>query len=137
MKLEDRWFIYSILGGMCITMLFTLIPVWQLVIIPGIISGFLNKSMRRSVLSGTISVSLSWIIYILVGIISRNVYLILNQFGALIFGEGFGWLLLLIIIIFSAIFGALGGGIGNGLLSLKNFYFERRSANTSEVKLNK
>ncbi len=137
MRIEDKWFISSVLIGMCATMLLTLVPIWQLVIIPGIISGFLNKSMKRSILSGTLGVSLSWMIYILSGLVSRNVYLILDQFGALIFGEGFGWLLLLIIIILSAIFGALGGGIGNALLSLKNLYFERRPTNNTEVKLKK
>jgi len=136
-RIEDKWFISSVLIGMCATMLLTLVPIWQLVIIPGIVSGFLNKSMKRSILSGTLGVSLSWMIYILSGLVSRNVYLILDQFGALIFGEGFGWLLLLIIIILSAIFGALGGGIGNALLSLKNLYFERRPTNNPEVKLKK
>jgi len=136
-RIEDKWFISSVLIGMCATMLLTLAPIWQLVIIPGIISGFLNKSMKRSILSGTLGVSLSWMIYILSGLVSRNVYLILDQFGALIFGEGFGWLLLLIIIILSAIFGALGGGIGNALLSLKNLYFKRRPTNNTEVKLKK
>jgi hypothetical protein len=137
MKLEDRWFIYSILAGICITMLFTLIPIWQLVIIPAIIAGFLNKSMKQAVLGGILSVSLSWIIYIVVGLVSRNVYSMLDQFGALMFGEDFGWLILLIIIILSVIFGALGGGIGNSLLSLKDLYFARHSPKNSEINATK
>jgi hypothetical protein len=108
-------------------MLITLIPVWQLVIIPGIIAGFLNKTMKYSILSGAIGVATAWLIYILFGIITRNVLIILDQFGALILGDGFGWLLLLLIMLFSVIFGALGGGIGNGLLNLKDFYFEKNS----------
>ena len=126
METEYRNLIFSITVCICVAMVITLIPVWQLVIIPGIIAGFLNKSMKLSVLSGAIGVSVAWIIYILFGVITRNVLAILDQFGALIIGGGIGWVFLILIIIFAVIFGALGGGIGNGLLNLKEIYFERK-----------
>lgn len=126
MEIENRNFFISIIIAICITMILTTIPVWQLVIIPGIIAGFFNKSMKRAVLSGLFGVLLAWLIYIIYGLIVRNVYTILDQFGSLIMGSGFGWLLLILIILFGAIFGALGGGLGNGLLFLYKFYIEKQ-----------
>jgi len=46
METENRKFYISLLVVLCLTMLLTLIPVWQLVIIPGIIAGMLNKSFK-------------------------------------------------------------------------------------------
>ncbi|MBA7500512.1 hypothetical protein ES703_46503 [subsurface metagenome] len=134
MEIERRTFFISVVVVLCLTMLLTLVPVWQLVIIPGIIAGMLNKSLKYGVLSGIIGVTLSWGIYVLVGLITRNVYIILDQFGALIFGEGFGWLILILIILLAAIFGALGGGIGNGFMTLINAYLEKHPYRDSKTK---
>ena len=125
LKLEHKYFLLSIVVCICITMVITLSPIWQLVIIPAIIAGFMNKKLRYSVLSGMIGVTLSWILYILFGLVTRNVLTILDQLGSLFLGENLGWVLLVLIILFSAIFGALGGGIGNGLLNLKNNILSR------------
>ena len=133
MEIERRIFIISIVVVLCLTMLLTLVPVWQLVIIPGIIAGMVNKSLKYGVLSGFIGVTLSWGIYVLVGLITRNAYIILDQFGAIIFGEGFGWLILTLIILFAAIFGAMGGGIGNGFMTLINAYIEKRPYRDSKT----
>lgn len=129
MKNEDRHFILSLIITISLTMIFTMIPLWQLVIIPGIIAGLFNKSMKRAILSGMLGVLVSWSIYIIYGLITRNVYSLLDQFGALIITEGYGWLLLILIFLFGAIFGALGGGIGNGLLIIIKFYYENSSRN--------
>lgn len=132
MELEKRNFYISIIIALCLTMILTTIPVWQLVIIPGIITGLFNKSMKRAVVSGLIGVLLGWSIYIIHGLITRNTYTILDQFGSLMIGSGFGWLLLILIILFGAIFGALGGGIGNGLLVVYKFYFEKKTTRNEE-----
>jgi len=125
MEIERRTFFISVVVVLCLTMLLTLVPVWPLVVIPGIIAGMLNKSLKHGVLSGFIGVTLSWGIYVLVGVITRNAYIILDQFGALIFGEGFGWLILILIILLAALFGAMGGGIGNGFMTLIKAYLEK------------
>ncbi|MBY9002756.1 MAG: hypothetical protein KGD73_02185 [Candidatus Lokiarchaeota archaeon] len=125
MEIERRTFFISVIVVLCLTMLLTLGPMWQLVIIPGIIAGMLNKSLKYGVLSGFIGVTLSWGIYVLVGVITRNASIMLDQIGALIFGEGFGWLILILIIFLAAIFGIMGGGIGNGLMTLINSYLEK------------
>ena len=124
MKIENKKFYISIVVVLCLTMLLTLIPVWQLVIIPGIIAGMLNKSLKRGILSGFSGVILSWGIYILVGVFTRNVYFLLDQFGELIFGGDSGWIFLILIILLAAIFGAIGGGIGNGLMAVIKAYLE-------------
>lgn len=134
MEIERRTFFISVVVVLCLTMLLTLVPVWQLVIIPGIIAGMLNKSLKYGVLSGLIGVTLSWGIYVLVGVITRNAYIILDQFGALIFGEGFGWLILTLIILLAAIFGAMGAGIGNGFMNLINAYLEKHPYRDSKTK---
>ncbi|MHA1669678.1 MAG: hypothetical protein ACTSV5_03770 [Promethearchaeota archaeon] len=140
MEIERKTFFISVIVVLCLTMLLTLIPIWQLIIIPGIIAGMLNKSLKNGILSGFIGVTLSWGFYILMGVITRNVYIILDQFGALIIGEGFGWLILILIISIAAVFGVMGAGIGNGLMNLINAYLEKhphRNSNNQSIKKKK
>jgi len=134
MKIENRKFYISLIIVLCLTIVLTLIPVWQLVIIPGIIAGMLNKSLKRGILSGFSGVTLSWGIYIIVGLFTRNVYFLLDQFGELIFGGGSGWIFLMLIMLLAAIFGAIGGGIGNGIMALINIYFEKHPYRDSKTK---
>jgi len=134
METENRKFYISVLVVLCLTMLLTLIPVWQLVIIPGIIAGMLNKSLKRGILSGFSGVTLSWGIYVIVGVFTRNVYLMLDQLGELIFGGDSGWIFLILIILLAAIFGAIGGGIGNGLMAVITVYYEKHPSRDSKTK---
>ena len=91
---------------------FSVLPVWQLIIIPGIIAGLLNKSMRRAVLAGGIGTFLAWSLYMISGLILKNVYLLFDQFGAIIIAPGLGWLLITIAFLMSFVFGVLGGALG-------------------------
>ena len=134
METENKKFYISIIVVLCLTMLLTLIPVWQLVIIPGIIAGMLNKSLKRGILSGFSGVTLSWGIYVIVGVFTRNVYLMLDQLGELIFGGDSGWIFLILIILLAAIFGAIGGGIGNGLMAVITAYLEKHPSRDSKTK---
>jgi hypothetical protein len=134
MEIENRTFYISIISVSCITMLLTLIPVWQLVIIPGIIAGMLNKSLKRGILSGFCGVTLSWGIYVIVGLATRNVYLLLDQFGELIFGGDSGWIFLILVILLAAIFGAIGGGIGNGLMAVIKIYLDKHPSRDLKTK---
>ncbi len=134
METENKKFYISIIVVLCLTMLLTLIPVWQLVIIPGIIAGMLNKSLKRGILSGFSGVTLSWGIYVIVGVFTRNVYLMLDQLGELIFGSGSGWIFLILIMLLAAIFGAIGGGIGNGLMAVIKAYLEKHPSRDSKTK---
>ena len=134
MEIENRTFYISIISVSCLTMLLTIIPVWQLVIIPGIIAGMLNKSLKRGILSGFCGVSLSWGIYVIVGLATRNVYLLLDQFGELIFGGDSGWIFLILVILLAAIFGAIGGGIGNGLMAVIKIYLDKHPSRDLKTK---
>lgn len=134
MEIENRKFYISIIVVSCLTMLLTLIPVWQLVIIPGIIAGMLNKSLKRGILSGFCGVTLSWGIYVIVGLFTRNVYFLLDQFGELIFGGDSGWIFLILVILLAAIFGVIGGGIGNGLMAVIKIYLDKHPSRDLKTK---
>lgn len=134
MEIENRKFYISLIVVSCLTMLLTLIPVWQLVIIPGIIAGMLNKSLKRGILNGFCGVTLSWGIYVIIGLFTRNVYFLLDQFGELIFGGDSGWIFLILVILLAAIFGAIGGGIGNGLMALIKIYIDKHPSRDLKTK---
>jgi hypothetical protein len=131
-KIENKYkyFIYTTIGALCLTMLFTLIPVWQLIVIPGIIAGFFNKQLRYAVLSGLAGVTISWLIYMIMSLVLRNTYAILEQIGELMVGSGFGWLIFLIILIIGLVMGALGGGIGYSISILLKPYIEQKIRKT-------
>jgi hypothetical protein len=131
-KIEKKYkyFIYTTIGALCLTMLLTLIPVWQLIVIPGIVAGFFNKRLRYAVLSGLTGVTISWLIYMISSLALRNTYTILEQIGELMVGSGFGWLIFLLILIIGLLMGALGGGIGYSISILLTPYLEQRIRKT-------
>ena len=122
MEKEKIILLLSFIIVYCITSVLTLIPVWHLIIIPGIIAGIMNKSMRYGILAASIGILSCWLIYILFGMATRNTYAILNQIGALLFGSGSGWIFVILILLIGAIFGFLGAVIGNLSLILVNKY---------------
>ena len=134
-KIEKKYkhFIYTTVGALCLTMLFTLIPVWQLIVIPGIVAGFFNKQLRYAVLSGLTGVTISWLIYMIASLALRNTYAILEQIGELMVGSGFGWLIFLLILIIGLIMGALGGGIGYSISIFLKPYLEQRIRKTDNL----
>ncbi|MFW9937733.1 MAG: hypothetical protein ACFFD5_08795 [Candidatus Thorarchaeota archaeon] len=133
MEKEKMILILSFIVVYCITSVLTLIPVWHLIIIPGIIAGIMNKSMRYGILAASIGIFVCWLVYILFGMATRNTYAILNQIGALLFGSGSGWIFILIILLIGAIFGFLGAVIGNISLILVNRYFLTESRKSKSL----
>jgi len=133
MKKTYKYFIYTTIGALCLTMLLTLIPVWQLIMIPGIVAGFFNKRLRYAVLSGLTGVTISWLIYMISSLALRNTYAILEQIGELMVGSGFGWLIFLLILIIGLVTGALGGGIGYSISILLKPYIEQRIRKTDNL----
>ncbi len=123
---ETRTFIVSILFTMLITYILTFIDVWQLIIIPGILAGVLNKTIRRGIYSGALGVSIIWVIFMIYRIIEQNAYINLDQFAGLIFGGlGYGWVIFVLISLFGVLFGALGGAIGSSISILVKLRLER------------
>ena len=96
--------------------------------------GCLTNRLKRGILSGFSGVTLSWGIYVIVGVFTRNVYLMLDQLGELIFGGGSGWIFLMLIMLLAAIFGAIGGGIGNGLMAVITAYLEKHPSRDLKTK---
>ncbi|MHA1291177.1 MAG: hypothetical protein ACTSQJ_00750 [Promethearchaeota archaeon] len=114
--IEKRNFVISIIIAMIITFSLTFITIWQLIIIPGIAAGLLNKKMMRGICAGSIGIAVVWLFYMIYAFGTRNAYLNIDQFAGLIFGDlGYGWLVVIIILLFGILFGALGGAIGSGI----------------------
>lgn len=129
MELELRNFLISILIGMFTAWALLLIPIWQLIILAGILAGVLNNTMKRGIIAGAISVGGFWLIYMVIGIYTINAFTMMDQFGALLIGSGFGWLIFIIVLLVGILLGALGGGIGSGMMM---FVRERTEPNKTE-----
>jgi hypothetical protein len=130
---ENRNFIISFIIIALITFIFTYVPVWQLIIIPGIIGGMLNKTMRRGIYSGVLGVFIVWLFYMIYKMATIDAYTNLDQFAGLIFGGlGYGIIIFILILLFGILFGALGGAIGSGIMILLIPYLQRGSSKNSE-----
>ncbi|MFX0005512.1 MAG: hypothetical protein ACFFA7_17145 [Promethearchaeota archaeon] len=133
MSPENRNFIISFIIIALVTFIFTYVPVWQLIIIPGIIGGMLNKTMRRGIYSGVLGVSIVWLFYMIYKMATIDAYTNLDQFAGLIFGGlGYGIIIFILILLLGILFGALGGAIGSGIMILLIPYLQRGSTKNSE-----
>lgn len=127
---DTRSFLISFIITAIITYALTYTNTWQLIIISGTIGGLLNKTMKRGIYSGAFGVSLVWILFMAYLMSLNNAYTNLDQFAGLIFGGlGYGWVILVIIILFGILFGALGGAIGSGIRILLRSRFTKESSN--------
>lgn len=134
-KPETRNFLISFLLTALIAFILTYVPVWQLIIIPGIVGGLLNKTMRRGIYSGVLGVSIVWLIYMIYEMGANDVYTNLDQFAGLIFGAlGYGWIIFILILLLGILFGALGGAIGSGIMILIRPYLKREPTESLETK---
>lgn len=131
MYYEDRFirrrnFAFGVIAASIVTLILVFIPFWQLILIPGVIAGLLNKKIRNGIYSGLLGISIVWVLYIAQSFITRNTYVLLDQFAGVIFGSlGYGWIFFLIIILMGMVFGALGGGIGSCIRILVEMQQER------------
>jgi hypothetical protein len=142
---ETRNFLISFIVAALITYLLTYTEIWQLVIIPGIIAGVFNKTMRRGIYSGALSVSIVWFFFMIYQMSVNSAYTNLDQFAAFIFGDlGYGWVIFILVLLLGVLLGALGGGIGSGIMilirpklkgvSLRFFKSKNSAANTGNLK---
>lgn len=115
---DTKMFLGSIAVAFVIAWLLSMIEIWHLILIAGVVAGLLNKTMKRGILSGAAGVGALWAIYSIYKMVSIGSYTVMDQFGALLISGGFGWLILTLILLFGVLFGALGGGIGSGVMML-------------------
>jgi len=113
---KEKYFLLSILVGAVLAGILSLIPVWHLILIAGIVAGLFNRTMKRGTLSGAAGVCVCWLIIMLYGMVAMNAYTLMDQFGALLIGAGFGWLIFIIVLLVGTLFGALGGAIGSAIM---------------------
>ena len=113
---EDIIFYISILTAMILAFFLTYIEYWQFILVAGIIPGLFNKKMKRGIYSGAIGVAIVWLLYMIYAMVTRNAYTNIDQFAGLIFGDtGYGWVVIILIVLLGTLFGALGGSIGSGI----------------------
>jgi hypothetical protein len=119
---NEKYFLISILIGAVIAGILSLIPIWHLVLIAGIAAGLFNRTMKKGTLAGGAGVCIWWLIYMIYGMVAIGAYSLMDQFGALLIGSGFGWLIFLIILLVGTLIGALGGSIGSAIMiSIKGY----------------
>lgn len=119
---KEKYFLLSILVGAVLAGILSLIPLWHLVLIAGILAGLLNRTMKKGTLSGAAGVCVCWLIIMIYGMVTINAYTLMDQFGALLIGPGFGWLIFIIVLLVGTLFGALGGAIGSAVMIIIKGY---------------
>jgi len=99
-----------------------IVALFVVVLIAGIVAGLLNRTMKKGTLSGAAGVCVCWLIIMIYGMVTINAYTLMDQFGALLIGSGFGWLIFIIVLLVGTLFGALGGAIGSGVMIIIKGY---------------
>ena len=135
---EDIIFYVSILTAMILAFFLTYIEYWQFILVAGIIPGLFNKKMKRGIYSGAIGVAVVWLLYMIYAMVTRNAYTNIDQFAGLIFGDtGYGWVVIILIVLLGTLFGALGGSIGSGItifIQLRSEAIESDELNSMSLK---
>ena len=88
-------------GVLCysIVVLATLSPIWQLMLLGGIVSGITANTKKIHILSSTIGTFCGWFTYIILKIVRNQSYQTLDQIGQIIIGSsGRGWIFLILIL---------------------------------------
>ena len=83
---------------------------WQLVIVAGLVSGLIIKSLPRAFVSGFLGVLLSWIVYVACLWIVSPVAQVISTLGDIVGLPG--PLLVGLAVLVASLFGGLGGAIG-------------------------
>ena len=109
-------------------LIFVFTPLWQLSILASFIGGFFYNKMSEGALMGLAGVAAAWVIYIIIEVLSSNVYTLFDQVGGIILGTiGFGWVFIIVLILIGAILGALGGSFGSGVRIIFEINIERKN----------
>lgn len=109
-------------------LIFVFTPLWQLSILASFIGGLFYNKMNKGALIGLAGVALAWSIYMVIEVLSTNVYALFDQVGGIILDLiGYGWVFILVLILIGAILGTLGGSFGSGVRMLIEIKQEKTS----------
>ncbi len=93
--------------------LLTLIPFWQLIVIPCLIVGWLAQKSSKSFFTGFLSTVFGWGIYYLITLLRHDSAVLANYFTNLLFGNfSIGWIILLLSLLIGGLVGGLSGYLG-------------------------
>jgi len=126
MDTEKRNFLIGTLISLALSSLLSLIPIWQLIFIAAFAGGIVNRKVKFGALSGALGVAIFWLLYVIDGVFFNGLYNLFDIFGTLIIGSGFGWLILLIIVVIGFLFGLLGGSIGSSGANLFLHFYDKK-----------
>lgn len=121
---ERSWFgKHSNLVGfiLCFLIAYILIyiPVWQLIIIPGVIAGLIAKETGKCAIIGLLGVVDAWGLYAVINIIAGDVEVLFDQIGMVIIGsEGMGFIFIILSIVIGGVIGMFGAIIGCSIRKL-------------------
>lgn len=135
METEKRNLLIGTMISLILSALLSLVPIWQLIFIAGFVGGVINRKIIFGAISGAVGVGSFWVLYVIDGLFFRGLYNLFDIFGSILIGSGFGWLIVLIIIIMGLLFGLLGGTLGSTGGNLVLDLYERRKISNQEQKL--
>ncbi len=102
----------SLAAAFLIAIVLAFTSFWQGAIIAGLGAGLFNRNRKGGALFGFLGVSAAWLLYAVV----KGKWLLLDQVGQIIIGDGgFGFALVVIMLVCGGILGALGGVVGSSL----------------------
>lgn len=122
---------YGVLLGIIVTFfasyLVILASLWQLTILAAVVGGIFTKKTRIGALIGSAGIGLSWLVYVLMKVMTSQIVELFNQVGIIIVGsDGFGPVFIGIVILLGFVFGLLGGYLGSSIRVLfENLRAER------------
>ncbi|MBD3352484.1 MAG: hypothetical protein GF364_13430 [Candidatus Lokiarchaeota archaeon] len=115
-KINSKNFFLGVIISFTFSFVLSILPVWQLVIISAIVGGFFLKDAKIGGLASLIGVVSSWAMYLIINILTGSVWILVDQIGALLIGNsGYGFVVVIMILLIGGILGFLGGYIGTAL----------------------
>ena len=126
--LDKRASYMGFLFSFILAFIFVFTPLWQLSILASFVGGLFYNKMSKGALMGLAGIVSAWVIYIVIEVLSTQVYYMFDQVGGIILGlTGYGWVFILVLILIGAILGTLGGSFGSGVRMLIEIKQEKTS----------
>ncbi len=137
MSVNDTLEKYGIYMGIAVSFLVAylaiILSIWQLAVVAGIIGGFFCTKTKLGALIGSLGVGLAWLLYVIIKVITSEIVTLFDQVGTVITGaEGFGMILIVVVVVIGFLFGLFGGYLGSSIRVLIDF--QRTRTDTTDEK---